>query len=85
MAVPGRPGEENEAVLALISGCLDQPAGEAGAGSAPRRSGPGAGAPRGPRVLPGGTPRPAPGMLGAPGDAGAQARPDRRGLLFRND
>nr|XP_006205767.2 histone chaperone ASF1A [Vicugna pacos] len=38
--MPGRFGEESEAVLALISGSLDQPAGEAGAGSAPRRRGP---------------------------------------------
>lgn len=36
VAMPSRFGEESEAVLALISGSLDQPAGEAGAGSAPR-------------------------------------------------
>lgn len=36
VAMPGSFGEESEAVLSLISGSLDQPAGEAGAGSAPR-------------------------------------------------
>lgn len=53
--MPGRLGEQSEAVLALISGSLDQPAGEAGAGSAPRRRGPvlpGAAGARGP-ALPG--------------------------------
>lgn len=65
LVVPSRTGEGSEAVLALIPGSLDQPAGEAGAGSAPPRRG-----------LPGGRgPSPALllGMLGAPGDAGAQA------------
>lgn len=58
--MPGRFGEESEAVLALISGSLDQPAGEAGAGSAPR-----AGRRRSPGAV--GAPWPAPGMPGAPG------------------
>lgn len=58
--MPGRFGEESEAALALISGSLDQPAGEAGAGSAPR-----AGRRRSPGAV--GAPWPAPGMLRAPG------------------
>lgn len=60
VAMPGRFGEESEAVLALISGFLDQPAGEAGAGSAPR-----AGRRRSPGAV--GAPWPAPGMPGEPG------------------
>lgn len=83
-AVPGRCGEESEAVLALISGSLDQPAGEAGAGSAPPRRGPGAGAPRGPWVLPAGPPRPAPGTRGTPGML-LRGLPDQPGLLFLSD
>lgn len=65
VAMPSRFGEESEAVLALISGSLDQPAGEAGAGSAPRagrRRSPGAaGAPW--PALPGRRP----GCSGRPG------------------
>lgn len=65
--MPGRFGEESEAVLALISGSLDQPAGEAGAGSAPRRRGPATALPGGRGCSRAGAPGPAPGMLEAPG------------------
>lgn len=83
MAMPGRFGEGSEAVLALISGSVDQPVGEAGAGSAPRRHGPALSGGRG--CSRAGAPQPAPRMLGAPGDAGAQARPEQRGLLILGD
>lgn len=66
---------------ALISGSFDQPAGEAGAGSAPRRREPGAGASRGRGCSPAGAPWPPSGMLRGPGGAGKRARPDRPGLL----
>ncbi|KAK2114256.1 hypothetical protein P7K49_008522, partial [Saguinus oedipus] len=85
LAMPGRFREESEAVLALISGSLDQPAGEAGAGSAPPRRGLGAGVPRGPRVLFGRSS--SAGARDAPGCAGMLARrlPNQRGLLSPND
>lgn len=77
VAMSGRFGEESEAVLALIPGSLNQPAGKAGAGSAPPSRAP---------ALPGGRGCSLASARDARGarDACAQARPYHRGLFFND-
>lgn len=75
--MPGRFGEGSEAVLALISGSLDQPVGEAGAGSplgATGRRSPGAAGAPGPAL-----PSRHPGCSGRPGMLARRLAPSNVG------